>query len=86
MYDIIEVDDDPDIRNFLAGIFDNLEWETAIFKSSLETIEEINKNGTKVVILDLNPADFTCVLNKPMIVSKLTEVLTHYLALVKYKL
>ncbi len=34
--------------------------------------------------MDLNPADFTCVLSKPFGVSHLTQVLTNYLAMAKY--
>lgn len=121
MYDIIAVDDAPVIRGLLEKIFKMLKWNAAIFESPIEALEAIEKQGTRILMtdinmpgmdgatfarkvrenhpkmpiialtasvaeLDLNPADFTCVLSKPFGVSHLTQTLTNYLAMAKYSI
>ncbi|MHC4870514.1 MAG: response regulator [Planctomycetota bacterium] len=119
MYDIVAVDDAPVIRGLLEKIFKMLKWNAVIFENPIEALEVIEKDGTRVLMtdinmpgmdgatfarkireqypkmpiialtasvgeMDLNPADFTCVLSKPFGVSHLTQVLTNYLAMAKY--
>lgn len=57
MYDIVAVDDSPEIRDLLTSLFRMKRWNTLILESPTEAIPVVETQGTHVLLTDINMPD-----------------------------
>lgn len=57
MYDIIAVDDAPNIRALLSKVFRIKKWDSAVFESATTAMEALEDPGSYVLLTDINMPD-----------------------------